>query len=146
MGIYSCILQTINAHRFPNSMHGEGNKVDRLGLLLLIIFLPLVIAGTLVIGRFMRNEIFLNDWIQAYGTITNAFPTGGSYMGIPQVEIMLKYEISGKTYEGCTTLLTRHNYYFPLGIVVPIRVNPKDLLNCTLITTKKVSKENVISL
>lgn len=98
-------------------------------LLSLLIFIVIPFAG-----RLMRNEQFKNKGINTFGTVTNSYPTGFSLNGIPQLEVTLSYTINGVNYEGCATLFTERIFY--LGVVVPIRVNPENLIDCSIVITK----------
>ena len=104
-------------------------------ILIFIVLLTLLVFIVIpFVGRLMRNEQFINKGINTLGTVTNSFPTGFSQNGIPQIEITLSYTINGVLYEGCATLFTKRIFY--LEMVVPIRVNPNNLIDCSIVTTK----------
>lgn len=100
--------------------------------IVLILILLLVIIPFL--GRIVRNEQFLSNGIKTFGTVTNSYPTGVFLKGIPQQHITLSYVIDGVSYTGCAVLFVERIFY--LGMVIPIRVNPKNLVDCSIIMTR----------
>lgn len=105
-------------------------------LILIPIFLFLLFVMIAFVGWMMRDEGLKKGWLKTFGTVTNAFPTGLSYLGVPQEQITLKYDIDGVSYEGCTTLFTHRIYTYTIGVVIPVKVNPKNLLDCRIISIK----------
>ena len=96
-------------------------------LLILFVMIPLT-------GRFLKNEKFKKNGIKTYGTVTNSYPTGAMFFGVPQMQITLKYKVGEKTYEGCATFFTRR--ILQLGFSVPIAVNPKNFYECSILSSK----------
>jgi len=94
---------------------------------IIFIFIPFV-------ARLMRNERFKKDGRKTHGTVTFTEQTGISFFGVPQMKMSLKYDIDGVSYEGFATLFTRQ--VLPIGSVVPIRVNPNDLIECSVISSE----------
>lgn len=98
--------------------------------LILIVFF--VVAP--IVGRRIRNERFVQNAPKIYGTVTSSYPTGNYFNGIPQIILTLKYSIDGVEYEGCASQYT--NMIYCLGTTVPIRVNPKNPVDCSIASTR----------
>ena len=101
--------------------------------------LPGIIAAVVVgffavfilVRMMMKNDNEIKNGIQTTGTVTDVFPTGVVRGGTQQVSIGLKYEIDGISYHGHAFIFTHRMFY--MGVVVPIMVNPKDLLACSIL-------------
>ena len=101
------------------------------GIVIALLFVVFVIIP--LTTKIWNNQRFAKNGIETFGTVTNSYFTGFVFQGRRQEVVNLKYTINGKTYEGCATLFTGQIYYS--GVVVPIKVNPKDPLDCSIVLT-----------